>query len=545
MSAPPLVVLGLDSGDPDLLLRWAGEGHLPAIASLLERGAVGRLTGPEMISAHGVWMSLWSGVSLSEHGHYLRRPLVPGTYETRRLHPSEAGAPPFWTRFTNDRRVLVVDAPETWPLGGLTGYQLTQWGHHNAGFPTASEPAHLVSDVRRRFGPPISTNESQGSRLRDRRIYRRILRRIEIKGAIIRDLLDRGPYDLVVTVFGDPHAAAHRFWKYGLEDSPQTGRGGLEHAVHTIFRALDRELGSIVQRLPEANVLLVSNHGIRDGFPTGELVDAFCHRLGYMVSNSPQAGAVAALTRHWRVMPDGWRAGLGRWLPSRWSHRLEAQRRGKGTEWSRTIAFPIPSYYTGLFRVNLEGREPQGIVKRGQEYEAVLRRLEEDLRMLTDEESGEPVVESVTRAVDLFGGEPPLKLPDLFVEWRADGQFMGRVVHPRGTLTQRRYGSPRGNHHSRVGQIIAAGPSICARGPIGEFSPLDFAPLFLRIMGEAVPAGSSRRAIETFLGPDRQSSVERSEAASERLRTGPARQSADPARAPATGASATDLRRNP
>jgi predicted AlkP superfamily phosphohydrolase/phosphomutase len=503
VSAPPLVILGLDSGDPDLLLRWAAEGHLPTVASLLERGAIARLTGPEMITAHGVWLSLWSGASVTEHGHYLRRPLVPGTYETQRLHPSDTGAPPFWSRFVGGRRrVLVVDAPETWPLKGLPGLQLANWGGHPRGFAPISEPIGLVSEVGRRFGPQILTDESQRSRMHDRRACRRILQRIESKGALVRHLLEQGPFDLVIVVFGDPHAAGHRFWKYGLDVGPERRGRRLERAVYAIFRALDRELGSFLERLPEANVLLVSNHGIRDGYPTGELVDAFCHRLGYMVGKEPARRPAGRIARHWRVMPDGWRAGLGRWLPSRWANWLEAHRHGGGTDWSRTIAFPIRSHYTGLLRVNLKGREPLGVVEPGQEYESVLARLEGDLRALVDESSREPVVESVTRATDLFGGGPPSRLPDLFVEWRADRDFLGRVLHPRVKLTQRRYGSPRGNHHSRVGQVIAAGPSISARGRVGDLSPLDFVPLFLLLMGEPVPAGGSRLALESFLETD-------------------------------------------
>jgi predicted AlkP superfamily phosphohydrolase/phosphomutase len=491
-------VLGLDSGDPDLLLRWAGEGRLPTVADLLERGAVARLVGPEMISAHGIWMSLWSGVSLSEHGHYLRRPLAPGTYETRALHPSEAGAPPFWSSFAGGpKRVAIVDAPESWPLPALTGMQLAGWGAHPVEFPISSEPKHLVEDVHRHFGPPIHTDERQGGRWRDRRAYRRILRRIETKGALIRHFLEQGPFDLVVAVFGDPHAAGHRFWKYGQE--PGTATSDLANAVYAVFRACDRELGRILERIPGANVVLVSNHGIRDGYPTGELVDAFCEQLGYLVRSETPTRSPRALARHWRAIPEGWRAGLGRIMPSAWTERLERERRGEGIDWSRTTAFPIASYYTGLLRINLKGREPLGVVEPGRDYENVLERLEADLRQLVDDRTGEPVVESVTRAVDLFEGGPPQRLPDLFVEWRGDGEFLGRVVHPRATLTQRRYGSPRGNHHSRTGQVIAAGPDIRARGFIGDFSPLEFAPLFLTLTGEPAPAGSRRRAVMAFL----------------------------------------------
>ncbi len=79
MPAPPLVVLGLDAGDPELLLRWACEGHLPRLAGILERGCWGRTSGAELVCEHGTWVSLLSGVSRARHGYYYYRQLVPGT----------------------------------------------------------------------------------------------------------------------------------------------------------------------------------------------------------------------------------------------------------------------------------------------------------------------------------------------------------------------------------------------------------------------------------------------------------------------------------
>ncbi|MGH9200661.1 MAG: alkaline phosphatase family protein, partial [Vicinamibacterales bacterium] len=57
----PLVIVGIDAGDPDFIRQWAQEGYLPTIASVMERGRWGKTGGPELISEHGVWVSLFSG----------------------------------------------------------------------------------------------------------------------------------------------------------------------------------------------------------------------------------------------------------------------------------------------------------------------------------------------------------------------------------------------------------------------------------------------------------------------------------------------------
>ena len=56
-------------------------------------------------------------------------------------------------------------------------------------------------------------------------------------------------------------------------------------------------------------------------------------------------------------------------------------------DWSRTTAYALG--LQGLY-VNLAGREEQGIVAPGAEYEALLDRLEADLLAMVDERTAAP-----------------------------------------------------------------------------------------------------------------------------------------------------------
>jgi hypothetical protein len=49
MKHSPLVILGIDAGDPVFIQRWGQEGYLPTIASILERGCWARTGGPELV----------------------------------------------------------------------------------------------------------------------------------------------------------------------------------------------------------------------------------------------------------------------------------------------------------------------------------------------------------------------------------------------------------------------------------------------------------------------------------------------------------------
>ena len=134
--------------------------------------------------------------------------------------------------------------------------------------------------------------------------------------------------------------------------------------------------------------------------------------------------------------------------------------------------------------MNLRGREPDGIVAPGAEYTEIIDRLTDDLLQLVDPVDGRPAVNSVLRTADVYGDSPPDLLPDLFVEWTPTTHLRRVLVHPRGVLSQAEPPYLRGNEHTHEGLLIAAGPSIAARGAIGDVSILDLAPTFLELLGE-------------------------------------------------------------
>ncbi len=491
MSVRPLVVLGIDAGDPRALLEWSRAGRLPTLAGLFGRGSWARTAGPELISEHGVWMSLLSGISRSEHGYYYFRQLRPGTYDLVPVTGSEIDAPPFWTRLP-ERKLALLDIPDTDPIPGLRGIQLCHWATHNNWDPdhfvTASLPPDVLTDVSRRFAPRLVTREVHDARrAEDRQIHRALLDRVRVKGAMCRHLLGNDRFDLAVTVFAEAHAANHQFWRYGpfIPEAERVPDEELSSATQDVYEAVDRELGALLTILPEdANVVVLSSVGMADDFPTTGLIEGCMRQLGYQATPSANGTSRGPVDLLRRIVPRRARVALGERLLSREARegRLAEEFR-RSTQWGRTTAFAIPSAYTSFVRVNLRGREPQGIVAPGDEYFDVLDRIEEDLRRLTDPQTGDSVVQRTARTVDLFGGEPPASLPDLFVEW-ITGRYLSAVHHPRGEISQSRPDFFRRSDHSSEGLLLAAGPDVPAAGERPPLEVLDVAPTLLRMMGE-------------------------------------------------------------
>ena len=381
------------------------------------------------------------------------------------------------------REVLVIDVPDIPLISGLKGRQLAGWGEHSVSGPQAGPP-DLAEHLLRLAGPPIQTNERQrGGRWRDRRVLPQILERVERKAGLCRELLTERPADIVLVGFGDTHAVGHRFGKYETEGDP------LADAVLEVYRSLDSELGRLIEQFDTApNVFVLADSGIREGQPLGTVMDELCRVLGYKALRNPA-----------RANPVGTRVrtALTPVLSSRSRAALREERFLGNTDWSRTSVFVIPSTYTGYLRVNLVGREPEGIVTPGSEYGEVLGRLTSDLELLEDGATGEPVVASITRTTEVFGGEPPLRLPDLFVEFRPCS-LPQRIVHPRATVLRRRGGDLRDNSHTRRGLVLASGPDIEPRGVVSDISPHEVTPLFRAALGEPLTSDVNLGGVEKF-----------------------------------------------
>ncbi len=132
------------------------------------------------------------------------------------------------------------------------------------------------------------------------------------------------------------------------------------------------------------------------------------------------------------------------------------------------------------------GREPQGIVGPA-DYETVLDAARGGSRTARRSGHRRARRSATARTVDLYGGGPPESLPDLFVEMEPAGHFRPELVHPRARLTQLPPAYFRDSHHSPVGWLAAAAPSVAAGGELPPVDVLDLAPAFLALLGEPVP----------------------------------------------------------
>jgi len=84
----------------------------------------------------------------------------------------------------------------------------------------------------------------------------------------------------------------------------------------------------------------------------------------------------------------------------------------ENVDWSKTRAYAMG---LGEVYINVKGREAQGIVQPGQEYDALKTELKQRLTQFTDPETGDKVVRRVLAREEIYKSFDPNMIPDLFV----------------------------------------------------------------------------------------------------------------------------------
>ena len=497
-----VAVIGLDMGCGDLIRALVQQGHLPNFAALMEQGTWYDLESPARVLHTSTWPTFATGVLPGRHGVYYPYQPRPGFQEAQLIKPDHYGAPTFWKRADEQgRRCIVYDVPETFPEAGFGGQAIFEWGVWAWYGERASQPENLLGEIKRRFGVyPLKMEAKRlGARFPDPVLLeKRLLESVEHKRASFEWLLAASPWDVAITVFGETHPAGHYLWPRGILAYSVKDDARFE-SLRRVYVELDRALGSIRAALPkDATLLVLSGDGVTVNHCGWYLVPDVLDRLGYSAAPEPAGGEGQprkglSLGRVKDMMPQGARRWIADHLPWWLRDRIGASMRAAQIDWSRTRAFALPTDLEGCIRINLEGREPHGIVKPA-EYPGLCREIAERLTELVNPATGERAVRKVWLRDEVFPGPAREYLPDIVVAWNNAAPIRALSSARLGTV-ERESPDPRTGTHSWRGFCLAQGAGF-ARGGAGSARLEDVAPTVLGLVG-ATAAGMDGAALET------------------------------------------------
>ncbi|MEZ5290885.1 MAG: alkaline phosphatase family protein [Vicinamibacterales bacterium] len=516
-----LLVVGLDAGDADLIDRWIAEGRLPHLARLKAGGSWTRLgTTAEMFHV-SAWPSIFTGTTADKHGLYHAYVTRPGHQGLIRPRADSSPFPFLWKVLDDHgRRSVVMDAFLTCPLRPFNGVQIVDWGSWSWFWEPTMIPASLADEIRTRFGPyPADDHSKVGvTPVSDVGTFRqRLLAAVERKTAVVRWLMEREAWDLFLVVFGECHPAGHYFWHLYDETyltHPEPGGLTMRDALRDVYVALDRAFGALADAAgPDTTVMLVSGDGMCANYSGSHLLPDLLTRMGAL--NAPDAGADAASAppAHGRrdpiqalrnLVPERLRHAISTALLSReMQERLSLRWKTAGIAWPRTRAYVIENANEGYIRLNLRGREPDGIVEPGADYDRWCDEICATARTMTHPGTGRPAALAVHKTAELFDGPCADHLPDIVIVWDIGARVTTALLTERYGLVQ--VAEPAcaippyytGNHCPNAFAAVR-GPGIAPGAPIAHGHVLDLAPTILAHYGIPAPAHMDGHVLEAW-----------------------------------------------
>lgn len=490
MSDPPpnrTVVFGLDGACFDLVQPWLDDGRLPTLQGLLERGGGAPLESCVPATTPPAWTSLTTGVNPGKHGifgFYGRRK---ATYDVSPVSDGDVHAQRLWDYTTMaDRTALVVNVPVTHPARELDGVLV---------------PGYLAPEDETPYPPDLfETLDVDGYRIYapsesgdvdDDQLVAEWLSLTESRIDLTRRLLDTVPdWDLLFLEFQKTDGAVHKF-------------DDLTH-VRRIYECVDEGMGSLLARMDDPNVFVVSDHGIGQEKAWAVSLNTWLRDNGYLhtkVHSGPSrehwresapsgaasaaergglAGALAAagLTRQ-RVERVLAKVGLYEAARRLSPERLKSALTEESVDFESSTAFYQGMGFSGVdvgVVINDDRFYRNGVVSAA-EYDRVRSRLMEQLEAL-EGPAGAPFTSAETRE-RVYHGDRTEFAPDVVLE-QAPSYVIGSDT-PRGKT----FIETGGNRidHTRDGLLVAAGPDVRRDWTVSEgLSILDVTPTLLGLM---------------------------------------------------------------
>jgi predicted AlkP superfamily phosphohydrolase/phosphomutase len=513
------LVIGIDGGTFDIIRPLIRQGELPNLAALMTAGVSADLSSTIPPITAPAWVSFMTGKNPGQHGIFHFVGHIHRAYTGNILTATDIKAKTLWSLLSeHGQRLILVNSPFTYPPMEINGIMV-------CGFGTPSEdrpftyPEGIYGELLQRIGDyKIDYNDywgklSANAQNPSPRFFDELIDSLNYITAkrteAVLYLMKEYPWDLSMVVYVLPDRLQHLFWRFMDPTHPDHDPEFAERYGQVIFdgyRKVDEAIGKVMSAIEdETTVIVLSDHGfgplhkyffvnkwlmqkgwlrLRRTLPwrfqiTHPPVDRILRklRLGFLTKLLPATVCRLNVPRVKRVAKS-------------WEELID---------WSRTKAY-ADQLLLGI-NINLQGREPTGIVRPGEEFEALLRDLTGALYELRDPETGELVIDTVVRKEEVYTGPYVEESTDLLCAMKG----LSYLPYAGNPTAQGLFGPPphRGSGtHRFEGILIIKGPKVRKTAPLRQPRIIDVAPTILYLLDLPVPRDMEGRILEEAIHPD-------------------------------------------
>jgi predicted AlkP superfamily phosphohydrolase/phosphomutase len=456
-----IAIIGLDCGDPVLAFdRWLDD--LPNIRKLCRGGTYGNLESCLPPITVPAWSCMASSKDPGTLGIYGFRNRADYSYDKLSIATSLSVRERRLWEYLDTRGLssILIGVPGLYPITRpIRGAAVSDFMAPDANA-DYTWPKELKGEIAEKVGEYIvdvkdfRTDNKQW-------LLDQIYDMTEKRFRLAKYLVASKQWDLFWMVEMGVDRIHHAFWQYMDPAHHRYEKGNpFESAIHDYYVRLDALIGELLAMmdLNKTAVWIVSDHGAKC------MVGGFCFndwliQEGYLVMKTKPTS------------------------PKKFTFA--------DVDWSRTRVWGEGGYYGRCF-INVEGREPQGVVPRS-EYENLRGELIAKLEALPDHNGKRMGTraykpQEIYRKVNAVPPDLVVIFGDLF--WRSVGSIGNPSLHVFENDT-----GPDDANHAQHGMYVLSHPSLPARGRMDTASLYDVTPTCLKMLGCPVPADMRGKAI--------------------------------------------------
>jgi len=399
---------------------------------------------------------------------------------------------------------IVVNVPVTYPpekiKGCIVSGMLTPPGACYA------YPFEVYEELRKMgYKPGIEGIEKYFS---PRKLLHCLVEVASMRTKAVLYLMDKfNRWDFCMLVFRGTDIIQHNIWEH-------------KDIILQFYQKIDGFIKDLIDRAGnETNTILMSDHGFG---PVHKFfhVNYFLHKLGLLeLKSNGTSGDYLAIIDYRRSKSNFWKIMLSMGITKekvyglakktnilpllqKISRKINVQipKTKRTIDWKKTKAFFSSSIGpSAAIEINMEGREPEGIVKK-EEYHKIRELIIKELLKVKDPENGRNIVQDTFRREDIYHGPYVSEAPDIIfltnnLEYMATDRIYG------DNLVSEPVRKGRGTHRMN-GIFIAHGPDIKDTGEsIGRARIIDLAPTILHMFHLEIPEDMDGKVLTNIFKP--------------------------------------------
>jgi predicted AlkP superfamily phosphohydrolase/phosphomutase len=432
-----VVFIGIDGTPYTFMQRLIAEGRAPNAARLAEQGSLLRMDSVWPWVSSVAWSSMMTGVNPAKHNIFGFIDRDPATYKQFIPTSRNMQAKTRWEVLSEaGKRVIVVNVPVTYPprqvngilVGGFLSPSLEKAVYPESYLPTLQSLGYIVD------ADPWKARESKDLALAE------VNKALDARIRTLFHLFENEQWDYLHVHVMETDRLHHFLWQQMEEGHPTYAP-----AFYDFYRRIDDMLGQLAAKLDDHTTLMwMADHG-------------FC-------------------TIKKEVYVNRWLADQG-WLKL----RTTPPDRKKGLDEINpsSVAYSLDP---GRVFLRVRGREKEGVVAPGAEYEALRDEIAAAALALRDPDDGAAIFQAAFKREELYHG-PYFELAADLILAPYDG------YDPKGPLYKEtltfKGDELVGMHTYDDAQLYVGGQTI----PQTRFSVLNVMPTILRLMDVPQPPG--------------------------------------------------------